>query len=139
MPPASPQQATMASLQHPLPTSVAPGAGFATLDGAMFREVMPGISRSLIWGDDTRGNYGAYTHFRAGADNGQRAHPSDIRIVVISGAYLYQDGTGRKRVAAGDFIRIPAGHPHWSGGDPQEGALFYEEASGIAGMAPALP
>jgi hypothetical protein len=36
----------------------------------------------------------------------------------------------RTGVLAGDFIRIPGRHKHWSGGDAKEGALFYEESSG---------
>ena len=50
--------------------------------------------------------------------------------MVLKGAYLYRDDAGEKRVAAGEFIRIPGKHKHWSGGDSTEGALFYQESSG---------
>ena len=40
-------------------------------------------------------------------------------------------------VASGSFLRVPAGMKHWSGGDPKEGALFYEESSGKFDSIPA--
>ena len=63
-------------------------------------------------------------------------HSSDTWIVVMKGAYLYKDENGEKRVAKGDFIRIPAGHKHWSGGDKKDGALFYEEGAGKFDLVP---
>ena len=37
----------------------------------------------------------------------------------------------------GDFLRVPGGHKHFSGGDKTEGALFYEQASGKFDSTPA--
>jgi len=55
----------------------------------------------------------------------------------VKGAYLYKDDAGEKRVGPGDFLRVPGGHKHWSGGDAKEGALFYEESSGKFDLIPA--
>jgi quercetin dioxygenase-like cupin family protein len=63
-------------------------------------------------------------------------HTNDSRIVVIKGAYLYKDASGEKRVGPGDFIWIPGGAKHWSGGDADEGALFYQESSGKFDLVP---
>jgi quercetin dioxygenase-like cupin family protein len=49
--------------------------------------------------------------------------------VVIKGAYLYKDEDGEKRVGPGDYLMVPGGHKHWSGGDKKEGALFYQEGA----------
>ena len=49
------------------------------------------------------------------------SHTADISIVVIKGAYLYKDDAGEKRVGPGDYLRVPGGHKHWSGGDKTEG------------------
>jgi quercetin dioxygenase-like cupin family protein len=91
-------------------------------------EVFPGVSTYLIWGDTVAGPSGSFTRFAPGFDAGTHAHTNDVWLVVLSGAYLYRDGAGEKRVGPGDFIRIAGGHPHWSGGDPAEGALFYHES-----------
>jgi len=70
---------------------------------------------------------------------GMHTHTNDIWIVVVKGAYLYKDEAGNKRVGAGSFLRVPGGkkQKHWSGGDPKEGALFYEESSGNFDSIPA--
>jgi hypothetical protein len=103
---------------------------FVSADEAKFKEVVPGVSKALLWGNDQKGPYGAFTKFVPGLDNGMHTHTNDVWLVVIKGAYLYKDGAGEKRVTPGSFIRIPGKTKHWSGGDAKEGALFYEESSG---------
>ncbi len=89
----------------------------------------PGVSMAALWGDSDKGAHGTFTKFAPGYDAGMHTHTSDVWIVVIKGAYLYKDEAGEKRVGPGDFLRVPGGHKHWSGGDKTEGALFYEEGS----------
>ncbi len=97
---------------------------------AFNRSPMAGVSMAVLWGDPDKGPHGTFTKFEPGYDAGTHTHTSDVWLVVIKGAYLYKDDAGEKRVGAGDFIRIPGGHKHWSGGDKTEGALFYQEGSG---------
>jgi quercetin dioxygenase-like cupin family protein len=97
---------------------------------------MGGVSMAAIWGDADKGAHATYTKFVAGYDAGMHTHTSDVWIVVIKGAYLYKDSDGEKRVGPGEFIRVPGGHKHWSGGDKAEGALFYEEGSGKFDLTP---
>lgn len=87
----------------------------------------PAVSIAPIWGDSAKGAHATFTKFQPGYDAGMHTHTNDVWIVVIKGAYLYKDEDGEKRVGPGDFIRVPGGHKHWSGGDKKEGALFYEE------------
>lgn len=110
---------------------------FASSAKATFKEVVPGVSKAAVWGDEEKGPYGAFTKFKAGQDNGMHTHTHDIWIVGIKGAYVYRDEQGEKRVGAGDFIRIPGGTKHWSGGDAKKGALFYEESNGKFDLVPA--
>jgi quercetin dioxygenase-like cupin family protein len=91
---------------------------------------MAGVSMAVLWGDPDKAAHGTFTKFAPGYDAGMHTHTSDVRLVVIKGAYLYKDEAGEMRVGPGDFIRIPGGHKHWSGGDKTEGALFYQEGSG---------
>lgn len=97
---------------------------------ANFKSTNPGVSMAAIWGDAATGAHGTWTKFDPGYDAGMHTHTNDVWIAVVKGAYLYKDEAGEKRVAACDFIRVPGGHKHWSGGDKKEGALFYEESSG---------
>ncbi|MDP9337595.1 MAG: DUF4437 domain-containing protein [Acidobacteriota bacterium] len=84
-----------------------------------------GVTTAPIWGDADKGAYGGFTKFAPGYDAGMHTHTNDTSIVVIKGAYLYKDDDGEKRVGPGDFLKVPGGHKHWSGGDKTEGALFY--------------
>jgi quercetin dioxygenase-like cupin family protein len=110
---------------------------FATADEAKYKEVVPGVSRAVLWGNDQKGPYGAFTKFTPGMDAGMHTHTNDVWLVVLKGAYLYKDDSGEKRVGPGSFIRIPGKLKHWSGGDKKDGALFYEESSGKFDLIPA--
>jgi mannose-6-phosphate isomerase-like protein (cupin superfamily) len=96
-----------------------------------------GVSEAKIWGDMAKGPHATFTKFEPGYDAGMHTHTADISIVVIKGAYLYKDDAGEKRVGPGDYLRVPGGHKHWSGGDKTEGAVFYEEGSGKFDSIPA--
>ena len=98
---------------------------------------MGGVSMAALWGEMDKGPHVTFTKFEPGYDAGMHTHTSDVWIVVIKGAYLYKDEAGERRVGPGDFLRVPGGHKHWSGGDKTEGALFYEEASGKFDSTPA--
>ena len=113
------------------------GLVFASADRANFKEVVPGVSKAMLWGKQDGGPYGAFTKFKPGQDNGMHTHTHDTWLVVLKGAYLYKDDAGEKRVGPGDFIRIPGGHKHWSGADAKEGALFYEESNDRFDLIPA--
>jgi quercetin dioxygenase-like cupin family protein len=132
--------ALIATLAWPVVIGAAEGKGkgitFGNADQADYKEVVPGIMRAVLWGNSDKGAYGAFTKFKPGMDNGMHTHTNDIWIVVIKGAYLYKDSAGEKRVGPGGFIRIPGKLKHWSGGDPKEGALFYEEGAGKFDLVP---
>jgi quercetin dioxygenase-like cupin family protein len=110
---------------------------FISADGANFTAMNPSVSTAAIWGDATKGAHATFTKFAPGTDSGMHTHTNDVWIVGVKGAYLYKDDAGEKRVGPGDFLRVPGGHKHWSGGDAKEGALFYEESSGKFDLIPA--
>jgi quercetin dioxygenase-like cupin family protein len=112
---------------------------FVSAAKAKFTEMGPksGVSTARVWGDPDAGAHGTFTKFVPGYDAGMHTHTNDVWLVVIKGAYLYKDEAGEKRVDPGDFLRIPGGHKHWSGGDKKEGALFYDESSGKFDLVPA--
>jgi quercetin dioxygenase-like cupin family protein len=110
---------------------------FVSADQADFHETTKGVSMAAIWGDTDKGAHATFTKFVPGFDAGMHTHTNDVLIVVLKGAYLYKDDAGDKRVGPGSFLRVPGGHKHWSGGDPKEGALFYEESPGKFDSIPA--
>jgi quercetin dioxygenase-like cupin family protein len=88
------------------------------------------VTTAVLSGDPDNGPHATFTKFKPGYDAGMHYHTNDTRIVVIKGAYLYKDEDGEKRVGPGDYLLVPGGHKHWSGGDKTEGALFYQHSPG---------
>ena len=98
---------------------------------AEYKEVVPGVKKKILWGNHEKGPYGAFTKFDPGLNNPLHTHTSELRIVVLQGAYIYKPQNGsERRVGAGSYISIPGGDVHVSSGEPKEGALFYEESPG---------
>jgi gentisate 1,2-dioxygenase len=98
---------------------------------AAYKELAPGASAALLWGDMDKGPYGAFTKFAPGASFPLHTHSSEIRIVVVKGAYVYKPENGPEvRVTAGHYLSVPAGDRHTSGGDTKEGAVFYQGSPG---------
>lgn len=91
---------------------------------------MNGVSMQALVGDIDKGPHATFTKFSPGYDAGMHTHTNDVSLVVIKGAYLYKDDAGEKRVGPGEYLFVPGGHKHWSGGEKTEGALFYQEGSG---------
>jgi quercetin dioxygenase-like cupin family protein len=94
------------------------------------------VSTAGLYGDPDNGPHATLSKFKPGYDAGMHYHTNDTRVVVIKGAYLYKDEDGEKRVGPGDFLMVPGGHKHWSGGDKTEGALFYEDGPGKFDLIP---
>src|SRR2546423_6986423 len=94
---------------------------YASAEKVTYSQKFPGVSIAVVWGDPDTGPNGSFTKFAPGCDNGTHTHTNDIWCLVFKGAYLYKDEAGEKRVGPGEFLRIPGGHKHWSGGDKTHG------------------
>jgi quercetin dioxygenase-like cupin family protein len=112
-------------------------ATFARAESVTYKQVIAGASSGPVWGDPDKGPHSTFTKFAPGFDAGMHSHTNDLSLVGLKGAYLYRDEAGEKRVGPGEFLRIPGGHKHWSGGDPKEGALFYQHATDKFDLVPA--
>jgi len=91
---------------------------------------MGGVSQQVLMGEPDKGPHATFSKFEPGYDAGMHTHTNDISLVVVKGAYLYKDEEGEKRVGPGEYLFVPGGHKHWSGGDKKEGAIFYEQGYG---------
>ena len=104
---------------------------FVESSKAEFKQIVPGVKKRVLWGNHDAGPYGAFTKFDPGLTNPLHTHSSEVRIVVLQGAYIYRPQGGKEqRVGPGSYISIPAGDVHVSAADAKEGALFYEESPG---------
>ena len=102
---------------------------------ATYKETSPGVTVATVWGDTDKGPYGAFTKFAPGTKVALHTHPNDIRLVVIKGAYIYKPEKGAEiRVGPGQYLFLPGGDRHESGGDAKEGALFYDTGTAPFGL-----
>src|SRR5438552_5536329 len=64
---------------------------YVSPEQATFKEMMPGVSAAVLWGDPDKGAHAMYTKFIPGYDAGTHTHTNDLWLLVIKGAYLYKD------------------------------------------------
>src|SRR5215831_474835 len=82
---------------------------------AEFKPVAPGASMAVVMGDPEKGKNSVFVKFDPGAKIETHHHTSDLRLVVLKGAYLYKGKNGEEhRVGPGMFISNPGGDHHWS-------------------------
>lgn len=99
-------------------------------DKMQFKDVIPGVSKAVLRGDPAKGAYATLTKFAKGTLNAPHTHSHDIRIVVISGTFVYDSGGGEKRLGPGSYLVQPAGLKHTSGAGSEADCVFLEESSG---------
>lgn len=93
-----------------------------------FKPLAEGVSMAVLWGDPEKGPYGALTKFEAGTNHALHSHANDIKMVVISGAYIYGTEKGKKKFGPGSYLLIPGGRQHTSGAEVP--TLFFNESPG---------
>ena len=103
-------------------------------DAMQFKEIAPGVTQAVLWGNPTKGAYGAITKIAAGTKLPLHTHASDIKIVVLSGAYVYEADGAVQKIGAGSYILVPGGKQHKSGAD--EDTAFFETSMGKFTMDP---
>ena len=95
-----------------------------------FTEQQPGISKAVLWGDPSKGPYGAITRFKKGTKVGWHTHSYDIKAVVISGTLIYDSGSGEQRLGPGSFLQERSSVKHTTAAAPDSDLEFFEEGSG---------
>ena len=98
---------------------------------ATYKELVPGVSAAVVWGDLEKGPYAAFIKFAPGHRDALHTHTNTSRLVVLKGAYVHKpEKGGEVRVGAGQYLLIPGGDRHTTESDAKEGALFYLESDG---------
>ncbi len=105
----------------------------------VYKEMMPGVERAIMWGDPAVSGYGSLTRFAAGVKSPMHYHSSVIKLVVISGVFAYGTESSQNKLAAGSYIIIPAGRRHTSGTTAESGCVIFEESDGKFDMVPPMP
>jgi hypothetical protein len=106
----------------------------------------PGVKVADLWGDHTKGAFGAFFKLPAGFAAPLHTHTYDIKVVFVSGTYIQQpEGKPEFRLGPGSYLMQPGGnYRHTTSCDKGSECLFFVESNGAfdlklveAGQAPA--
>ena len=98
---------------------------------------MKGVWSATLWGDPTKGAYGALRKVGAGMDLGKHSHSFNQKVVGVSGAFEFTlEGQPMTELPPGSYVMIPAHVKHTS--KCKEGAdrVYCEEQPGKADFIP---
>ena len=105
-----------------------------TADRMEFKQIGPGVTKSVLWGDPAKGPYATITRFSRGFKAGKHYHSANIKVVVISGTFVYDAGNGEQRLKAGSYVYEPKGKQHSSSAGDSADCVFLEEGDGAFDM-----
>jgi quercetin dioxygenase-like cupin family protein len=94
-----------------------------------------GVMQSLLWGDSAKGAYASISKFPAGWSAPLHTHPSNHKLVVISGTWIHgEPGKPDVKLGPGSYLFQPAGMKHTSACDAASECLAFLESSGKFGI-----
>jgi quercetin dioxygenase-like cupin family protein len=95
----------------------------------------PDVVQALLWGDSTKGAYGGISKFPAGWSAPLHTHPSDHKLVIISGTWIHgEPGKPDVRLGPGSYLFQPTGQKHTSACDAASECVGFIESSGKFGI-----
>lgn len=92
----------------------------------------PGVKIATLWGDHTKGAYGAFFKLPAGFAVPLHTHTHDIKVVIVSGTYVQgPEGRPEFRIGPGSYFMQPGGnYRHTTSCDKASDCVFYAESPG---------
>ena len=96
-----------------------------------------GVMMAVLWGDPDKGAYGALNKFPAGAKFPLHYHTNSMKVVLISGTWLYTPEGGKEsRLGPGSYLSYGAKDRHLSGAAEGSECIFFLEQPGKFDMVP---
>ena len=98
----------------------------------------PGIMIADLWGDHTKGAYGAITKFPAGFSAPLHTHTNAMKIVINSGTFIAgPEGKPEVRLGPGSYFWQPGGnYRHTTACDKASECVFFSESTGKFDLKP---
>ena len=92
----------------------------------------PGVKVVDLWGDHTKGAYGAYLKLPAGFAVPLHTHTYAMKVAFISGTYIQApEGKAEVRLGPGSYMMQPGGnYRHTTSCDKASECVFFVESSG---------
>ncbi|HLN58435.1 MAG TPA: DUF4437 domain-containing protein [Thermoanaerobaculia bacterium] len=98
----------------------------------------PGVKIADLWGDHTKGAFGAFFKFPAGFAAPLHTHTNAVKIVIVSGTFLQTpEGKAEFRLGSGSYLLQPGGsYRHTTGCDKASECVFFAESNGKFDLKP---
>jgi anti-sigma factor ChrR (cupin superfamily) len=92
----------------------------------------PGVQVATMWGDHTKGAFGAFFRLPAGFSAPLHTHTHEMRVVFISGTYLQRpEGEAEARLGPGSYMLQPGGnYRHVTTCDKAADCVFFVQSDG---------
>jgi quercetin dioxygenase-like cupin family protein len=91
----------------------------------------PGVMGVTLWGDPTKGAFGAIQKFPPGFSAALHTHSSDLKMVMISGTVIHgPEGKPEVRLSAGSYLFEPSNYRHTTACDKASECVFFVESNG---------
>ena len=92
----------------------------------------PGVQIADVWGNHTKGAYGAFIKFPAGFTTPLHTHTNAVKIVIVSGTFIQvPEGKPEVRLGPGSYLAQPGdGYRHTSSCDSASECLFFAQSNG---------
>ena len=92
----------------------------------------PGVRIVDLWGDHTKGRFGAYLKLPAGFAVPLHTHTHEMRVVFLSGTYIQApEGKPETRLGPGSYMLQPGGdYRHTTSCDKASDCVFFVESDG---------
>ncbi|PYO90628.1 MAG: hypothetical protein DMD66_01960 [Gemmatimonadetes bacterium] len=92
----------------------------------------PGVKVADLWGNHTKGPFGAFFKLPAGFAAPLHTHTNDMKVVIVSGTYVQApEGKPEFRLGAGSYFLQPGGnYRHTTSCDPAAECVFFVEGKG---------
>lgn len=109
---------------------------FVTADALKWTDLdpegAPGVRIARLWGDHTKGAFGAYFKLPAGFAAPLHRHTHEMRVVFLSGTYLQSpEGKPEVRLGPGSYMRQPGGnYRHVTSCDKTADCVFFVDSDG---------
>jgi quercetin dioxygenase-like cupin family protein len=91
----------------------------------------PGVKQVVLWGDPTKGKFGALQKFSAGFSAPLHWHSATLRMVLISGTVIHgPEGKPEVRLPPNSYLVDPPGYKHTTKCDAASECVFFLEGDG---------
>ena len=96
-----------------------------------------GAKQAVLWGDPTKGAYGALKQVPGGTVLALHSHKNESRVIVIKGTVALEIEGKTTAMGAGSYALIPGSVPHQATCRGTAACEYFEEMSGAFDSTPA--